>query len=181
MSIMTRFRTLFRIVLVSLGALILILTITGSAAAETDLYLGIAFHPFTLDGGNGTCVSWTDSHIGQTRNCDPVNLIFPDRTWEEVRDLLLSDGWSTSGFGSGQWLHYDGVSTSRENEQLFKSDGSSTRYHIRLWEAPGLTLAAVHHESGVLIHTIDMAWEQAEAGVGDRLCAPNCEQTGDQC
>ncbi len=64
---MTRYRTFFRLLLVLLGALILILAMTGSAAAETDLYLGVAFHPFTLDGGNGTCVPWTDSQIGQTR------------------------------------------------------------------------------------------------------------------
>jgi hypothetical protein len=99
----------------------------------------------------------------------------------EVRDLLLNKGWLTSGLGSDQWLHYDGPNVYPEDEQLYKSDVNDTRYHIRLWQAPGNTLvtfAAVHHESGILVHTIDMAWEQVEADLGDQLRAPDCEQTG---
>jgi len=178
---LTRHRTFFQFLLVLPGSLILMLAMTGSAAAETDVYSGVAFHSFTLDGNNNTCIPWTDSDIGQTRNCDPVNLIFPGRTWMEVRDLLQSQGWSTSGLGSGQWLHYDGPDVYPEDEQLYKSDVNNTRYHIRLWHAPGNTLvtfAAVHHESGILFHTIDMDWEQVEADLGDQLCAPDCEQTG---
>jgi hypothetical protein len=178
---LTRHRTFFQFLLGLLGSLILMLTMTGAAAAETDFYSGVAFHPFTLDGNNSTCIPWTDSDIGQTRNCDPVNLIFPGQTWLEVRDLLLSKDWSTSGLGSGQWLHYAVPGIYPEDEQLYKSDGNNARYHIRLWQAPGSTLvtfAAVHHESGILIHTIDMAWEQVEAYMGDQLCVPDCDQTG---
>ena len=178
---LTRHRTFFQFLLTLLGYLIVMLAMTGTAAAETDVYSGVAFHPLTLDEDNSTCIPWTDSDIGQTRNCDPVNLIFPGRTWMEVRDLLLSQGWSTIGLGSGQWLHYDGPDVYPEDEQLYKSDGNNTRYHIRLWQAPGNTLvtfAAVHHESVILVHTIDMAWEQVEAFVGQQLCAPDCEQTG---
>jgi hypothetical protein len=177
---LTRHRTFFQFLLGLLGSLILMLTMKGAAAAETDVYSGVAFHPFTLDGNNSTCIPWTDSDIGQTRNCDPVNLIFPGQTWLEVRDLLLSKDWSTSGLGSGQWLHYAGPGIYPEDEQLYKSDGNNARYHIRLWQAPGSTLvtfAAVHHESGILIHTIDMAWEQVEAYMGNQLCAPDCDQT----
>jgi PKD repeat protein len=177
---MTYYQKFFKITLVYLFCLILMLAMTGSAAAETDDYLGVAFHPFTLDGDNNTCVPWTDSDVGQTRNCDPVNLVFPGRTWMEVRDLLLDESWSLSGGGSSQWLHYDGQALYIENEQLYKPGTIfGPRYHIRLWQAPGNTLvtfAAVHHED--FFHNIDMAWEQAESNVANALCAPACEQSG---
>ena len=166
--------------MVSLTAVIMMIIMARSAAADTDVYLGVAFHPFTLDDENNTCVDFNDSDIGPTRNCDPINLVFPGRTWQEVRDLLLGDDWSLSGGGSNQWLHYDGTELHMEDEQLFKPGTLlGPRYHIRLWQAPGETLvtfAAVHHED--VIHNIDMAWEDAEAYVANALCNPDCQQTG---
>ncbi|UCG22797.1 MAG: PKD domain-containing protein [Chloroflexota bacterium] len=177
---MNRYRMVLKVFLVMACSLILVAVMTGSAAAETDTYLGVAFHPFTLDGGNGTCIDYDDVDVGQTKNCDPVNLVFPGRTWAEVRDVLLADGWSTCCEGSHQWLHYDdGAGLYIENEQLVKPGTIfGPRYHIRLWQAPAtlLTFAAVHHED--FIHNIDMHWEDAEAYVANALCGPDCEQTG---
>ena len=43
-----------------------------------------------------------------------------------------------------------------QNTQLFRGDGFAKRYHVRLWQTPGPnTVAGVHHESGILSHTID--------------------------
>ncbi|UCG24928.1 MAG: hypothetical protein JSW55_02735, partial [Chloroflexota bacterium] len=177
---MRSYQTLTRVLLLSLTVMVMMILMARSAAAETDTYLGVAFHPFTLDDENNTCVDFDDSDIGPTRNCDPVNLVFPGRTWQEVRDLLLDDDWSLSGGGSNQWLHYDGTELHVEDEQLFKPGTLlGPRYHIRLWQAPGETLvtfAAVHHED--IIHNIDMAWEEAEAYVASALCSPDCQQTG---
>ena len=179
---MNRYRLLFKSSLVIALVLTLAVLLTGSAAAETDSYMGISFHPFTLDGSNNTCVDFFDVDIGQTRNCDPVNLVFPGRTWTEVRDMLVADDWSLSGGGSSQGLHYDdGAGPYVEDEQLFKPGTLfGPRYHIRLWQAPGdilVTFAAVHHED--FIHNIDMDWEQAEINTASALCGPDCEQTGE--
>ncbi len=177
---MNRSRMSFKMLLVMACSLILAVAMTGSAAAETDVYLGVAFHPFTLDGGNDTCVDYNDADIGPTKNCDPVNLVFPGRSWMEVRDLLMTDDWDTGGAGSDQWLHYDGTQLYMQNVQLYKQATLfSPRYHIRLWQAPGdilVTFAAVHHEDW--LHTIDMDWEEAEAYVAAALCDPDCDQTG---
>jgi len=178
---MSRYRSLFKISLALAASLTLTALLTGSAAADTDLFLDVNFHSFTLDGGNSTCVPYDDSDVGQTRNCDPVNLIFPGRTWQEVRDLLSADGWSDCCSGSGQSLHYDdGAGLYAEAEQLVKPATYGDRAHIRLWQAPGdtlVTLAAVHHEELIFLsHVIDMDWELAEAAVAGALCDPNCEQ-----
>ena len=161
---MSSYRRTKAVFLVSLATLVSIIIMTDSAAADTDLYLGVAFHPFTLDEDNTTCVDYVDSDIGPTRNCDPVNLVFPGRNWMQVRDLLLNDSWSLSGGGSSQWLHYDDAQLYVEDEQLFKPGTLfGPRYHIRLWQAPGdtlVTFGAVHHED--FIHNIDMSWEEAD-------------------
>jgi PKD repeat protein len=175
---MNRYRSLFKIPLVLAASLALSALLSGSAAANTDPFLDVNFHSFTLDSSNSTCIPYDDGDVGPTRNCDPVNLIFPDRTWQQVRDLLLADDWSTSGGGSSQWLHYNGPELYVENEQLYKPGTLfGPRYHIRLWQAPGETLvtfAAVHHED--FLHNINLDWEQAEAAVASALCDPNCQQ-----
>ncbi len=74
---MNRYGTLFRMLLAVACSLILAVVMTGSAAAETDVYLDVLFHSFTLDGTNDTCVDFVDSNVGPTKNCDPVNLVFP--------------------------------------------------------------------------------------------------------
>jgi hypothetical protein len=183
---MRRSRTIFRGLLLAICVLTLAAVMMGPAEAETDVYLGIAFHPFTLDGGNDTCVDYTDEDIGQTKNCDPVNLVFPGRTWQEVRDLLEANGWSTCCSGSTQGLHYDGgAGIYSESEQLVTPSTYFNRFHIRLFQAPGapgdppVTFGAVHHEEFVnFSHSIDMSWEDAEAFVANALCGLDCEQTG---
>ncbi|HSG16153.1 MAG TPA: hypothetical protein VLE70_07515 [Anaerolineae bacterium] len=187
---MGSYRTLVRVLLVSLTAVVLVIVMAGSAAAESDVYLAVAFHPFTLDANNDTCVDFYDEDIGLTKNCDPVNLVFPGRTWQDVQDLLEGYGWTTTWLGSTQQLHFGGTTMYSQDEQLTKDDGSNAsgkpmRYHIRLWQAQDgalVTFAAVHHEYGTgflnLTHVIDMSWEDAEDNVVADLCGLDCQQTG---
>jgi len=94
--------------------------------------------------------------VHASRNCDPVNVIFPGKTWTQARDALLAKGWSTCCFGSTEYLHVGSSTTLVQNTKLFRGDGFAKRYHVRLWQTPGPnTVASVHHESGILSHTID--------------------------
>ena len=161
-------------------AILITLLVTKSIFASADQFGGIAFHPFTTDPNNRTCVDWPSENTG---NCDPIDLIFPDQSIPEVRDRLLSHGWSTSGFGSTQWIHFDdSESFIAQGDQLFFSysaDGKSYRYHLRLWDYSGTVFGAVHHEVGSWFHTIDMSWDEAEAFVTGQLCDAtiNCSKT----
>ena len=150
-------------------ALALLVSTAYSLVEDAAPALGV--HPFT------SCQA-----VGGIADCDPVNLIFPGKTWPEVRDALQADGWTTAGFGSRQQLR-SGDAVSREDEQMFLADTPGSRYHIRLWQGAGLiTYAAVHHEVEnlhALTHTIDMDWEAAEAFVASTLCpiARGCPST----
>ena len=108
----------------------------GRAAAVTDTAGGASFHPFTMPSSPG-CVAWSDPAEGTTYNCDPVNVVFPGRTWIETRDLLVAQGWTTSGFGSSQSLHFGNASLVSQHEHVFWPESSSSRYHARLWQAAG--------------------------------------------
>lgn len=122
------------------------------------------------------------SRAGGT-GCDPINLMFPGKTWQEVRDALREAGWTTAGFGSRQVFEVGLQGYVPEAEQLFFVDSTTTRFHIRLWQGPGIvTYASVHHELEdrvSLTHRIDADWETAEAFVADSLCpaAHACSQT----
>jgi hypothetical protein len=153
-----------------------LLGVTGTAAAVSDTYGGATFHPFTMPGNTG-CVRWTDAVEGTTYNCDPVNVIFPSQTWTQVRDRLRARGWTTSGFGSSQYLHFDTSMLVRQHSQLFRSDGFARQYHVRLWQIGSLTVGGVHHESGIFQHTIDRDWDASEAFVRSQLCASACSST----
>src|SRR4029077_7876437 len=84
------------------------LVLSGSAAAlTTDSYDGVAFYPFTVDPGNADCVPWTEPGVGATRNCDPINIIFPDQSLATVVARLHAAGWTDAG-GTVQWLHFAG-------------------------------------------------------------------------
>lgn len=118
-----------------------------------------------------SCYSGTAGSI----DCDPVNLVFPGKTWEEVRDALRDSGWTTAGLGSHHLADMGAAGRMQEDEQLFLVDSFHSRFHIRLWQGPGpVTFGSVHHEVGDLerlTHRIDMDWELAEAFVSDGLCA----------
>ncbi len=86
-----------------LGLLVLALIGATAALAVSDTYQGVSFHPFTMDPDNNTCVDWPAE---STKNCDPVNLVFPEATWQQVSAALVAKGW-TSGSGSTQWLHFN--------------------------------------------------------------------------
>lgn len=152
---------------------VLLLAWAVPAAAVSDTYGGVSFHPFTMPSGQG-CVRWIDAAEGTTWNCDPVNVVFPGQTWQQVRDRLRAKGWTTAGFGSSQYLHFSTLSRLVQNVQLFRGSWTN-RYHVRLWQPPGstVTLGNVHHERD-LFHTIDMAWDGAEAFVAGQLCGASC-------
>ena len=150
------------------------------AAASTDTAAGASFHPFTMPLDNG-CVRLSDDH-GTSYNCDPVNVLFPDRTWPDVLRLLLDNGWTKLDLGSIQRLHFGDSTLYGQDAQLFREDAPDKRYHIRLWEVRGVastvTVGAVHHEEGRLQHRIDMHWDEAEAFVAGQLCGSACSTTG---
>jgi hypothetical protein len=164
------------LLLTFLCVVLLLATFWSSVAAVADLVEGVHFHPFTMDAGNGTCLDWTEpgDPPTQTRNCDPVNLFFYGLALSEVNSRLQQAGWETGGLGSTQQLHFGDDTLHNQDLQLYLNETSSLRYHIRLWEAPGATppaiIGAVHHESGLIFHTIDMSWEEAEAFVAGQLC-----------
>jgi hypothetical protein len=151
----------------------LIASIAPGASAVSDSYGGATFHPFTMPATPG-CVAWTDPAEGTTYNCDPVNLIFPGKTYLQVRDRLRAKGWTTWGFGSNQYLHFATATRVRQHIQLWRGDGPGKQYHIRLWQTGTTTLGGVHHETGTWVHTIDMAWDSAEAFVRGQLCTTAC-------
>ena len=131
-----------------LGLLTFFFLVVPSASkldASTDTYRGVDFHPFTMAG----CTAPDDESHG-VGNCDPVNLIFPGKTWWQVRDALTAAGWTTLGFGSSQLMHFtESTVLVSQHVQLFYYDGLDTRYHVRIWQGPKqTTIASVHHERG---------------------------------
>ncbi len=160
-----------------LGFSSLLMTACGSDEYKGDQYRGVAFHAFTTDPNNTTCVPST--MLADNRDCDPVNLIWPGKSVVEVAADLIASGWSHES-GSTQWLYFhdDASGTwegKKQNTQLSLWENFLERYHIRLWEAPGpITLGGVHHERGFIRHTIDMNWDEAEALASRQLCSPAC-------
>jgi hypothetical protein len=154
------------------GGLVLAL-LAGVAFSEADDYRGMPFHPFTLNGCTGIPV-----HEGHA-NCDPINVVFPGRGAAEVLEALQTQGWTTAGFGSRQYLHLSSETLLPQTAQLFLHESADKRYHIRLWDVPGGTIGGVHHEAGIIEHVIDRDWEDAEAFVSSQLCQrPNsCEES----
>jgi hypothetical protein len=141
---------------------------------------GVAFHPYSVDPGNTDCVAWNDPAIGTTRDCDPINLVFPGQSVADVVGRLHAAGWVDTG-GTTQWLYVPPALVPVQ-AQLEQHDGPepanadpTERYHIRLWEAaPGLTVGNVHHEHGSP-HRIDLAWDDAESFAAAGVCATWCE------
>ncbi len=164
-----------------LGLLVLAVIGATAALAVSDTYKSVSFHPFTTDPDNNTCVDWPEE---STKNCDPVNLVFPESIWQQVRAALEAEGWTTLESGSTQHLHFDSATTLPQDEQLFLREDLFNRYHMRLWQVPGsglpVTQGAVHHEGRLITHTIDMAREDAEAFVAGQLCGSGfpCASTG---
>jgi hypothetical protein len=151
------------------------LTLAPAAGAATDSYDGVAFAPFTLDAANGDCVPWDEPGVGPTRNCDPINVLFPGQSLAQVVTRLHAAGW-TDANGSVQFLHFADAALFPVQAQLQVLDGPdpTQRYHVRLWQAAdGLTLGNVHHEHGSP-HRIDTAWDTAEAFLAAGLCSTWC-------
>ncbi len=138
-----------------------------SAAAVSDTVVAggagpITFHPFTIPPNTG-CIRWAEDG---TYNCDPVNVVFPNRTPGQARDLLLAGGWTIFGLGSTQYLHFATPTLYSQSIQVFRADGRdgqgrSVRYHVRLWPVRGVTssvtVGAVHHEDGSASPTSSIA------------------------
>lgn len=150
--------------------------VSDTAAAGS---VTITVHPFTIPPDTG-CVGWAED---ASRNCDPVNVVFPNRSPARVRDLLRAKGWTTFDLGSTQSLHFATPALYPQDVQVFRPDsrnplGQGTRYHVRLWQVrgvtPATTVGAVHHEArtGLFSDTIDMDWDTAEGFVAGQLCGP---------
>jgi hypothetical protein len=143
--------------------------------AAPPAWTGVPFHPYSVDPGNDDCVAWNDTAIGMTRDCDPINLVFPGESAADVVARLHAAGWVDTG-GTTQWL-YVPPALVQVQAQLEQHDGAdpTQRYHIRLWEAaPGLTVGNVHHEHGSP-HHIDMPWDDAESFTAAGVCADWCQ------
>jgi hypothetical protein len=155
------------------------LTLAGSAAAVTDTYDGSSFSPFTIAPGNADCVDERDPVLGWTKNCDPVNVLFPGQSLDAVVARLLAAGWVVAG-GGVQYLQLtDPAQPVPVQIQLGLDDGTdpTMRYHVRLWQADArLVVGSVHHEHGSP-HQIDMAWDAAEAFLAAPLCGTWCAHT----
>ena len=135
---------------------------------------GTPFHPYSVDPGNADCVAWSDTTIGMTHDCDPINLVFPDQDLAAVVARLHAAGWVDTT-GNPQWL-YEPPGLIPVGAQVMQADGPdpTQRYHVRLWQAaPGLTVGNVHHEHGEP-HHIDMAWDDAESFAVRGVCAAWC-------
>jgi hypothetical protein len=133
---------------------------------------------FTLNG----CTSRSPELLGHGR-CDPVNLVFPAATTNDVATALVRAGWTIETLGTSQVV----ISSGKEMPQaiqLIDSDGTTVapqRFHIRLWQLPDdLVIGAVHHEVAGVGHEIDRDWEAAEARVRSDLCIDDvvCEDGG---
>lgn len=159
--------------------LLLLVATVGLATAVSDSIGGLAFHPYTTDGSNTTCVPWDEPATGATRNCDPVNLLFLGMDVATVQAALIGQGWSTTSIGTIQKIHFADESVLVEQNVQLANGGLFSRYHIRLWQTPDgtSTLAGVHHESGFLQHTIDADWETAEAFVAGQFCGASLSCT----
>jgi hypothetical protein len=160
------------------------LTIAAPAWAVSDTTTAgssgsITFHPFTMPSDSG-CVLWA---ADGSYNCDPVNVVFAGRSPTQVRDLLLSRGWTTFDLGSSQRLHFATSTLYSQDIQVFLADGrnsagQSLRYHVRLWRVRGttatVTVGAVHHEArvGFFSDSIDKSWEESEEFLRAQLCGP---------
>jgi len=143
-----------------------------SATGITD---GVPFHPFTIDAPTGGCPRWTEPDGTTTRNCDPINLIFPGTTWQEVQDALLARDWVVYGIATSQTLNFGDAAAYPQDAHVFWPDGHGLQYHVRLWQVRGVpspvTIAAVHYERTVNFrHVIDLAWDEAESFVARQFC-----------
>jgi hypothetical protein len=138
----------------------------GPVLPASESYRGTAFYPFTL----GDCTpARADSHGRGI--CDPVNLIFPERTWTEVLEEMKELDWTPLGLATNQWLQLGVQSVLfKQNTHLFFWQRDGSRYHIRLWQAGSTTFGAVHYEKAITTHVIDKDWEDAEAFVAEQLC-----------
>ncbi len=102
-----------------IGVLALAVIGATAALAVSDTYESVSFHPFTMDADNNTCVDWPAE---STKNCDPVNLVFPEATWQQVLAALEAEGW-TSGGGSTQRLHFNDATLVPQDGHIFLQEG----------------------------------------------------------
>jgi hypothetical protein len=167
-----------RTIIVAAASCVAALVVSGNAGALTDSYDGIAFYPFTMDASNADCVPYVESGLGATRNCDPINIIFPGQSMATVVARLHAAGWIDTG-GSVQWLHFSSLLLVPVQWQLAIYDNKADptqRYHVRLWQVtPTLTIGNVHHEHGTP-HRIDISWDAAQDFLAGSVCAWWCDQ-----
>jgi hypothetical protein len=153
----------------------LVLAVSGGIDSSWDTVAGVSFHPFTTNDENVACVPWSDPSGITTRNCDPVNVVFPDQTLDVVAARLRAAGW-TDGSGSDQRLHFgSAMNWPRQDLQLVWVQDATDRFHVRLWQVGPAVVGAVHHDLGATTHVQDLPWDTSEAFLAQPLCSTWCE------
>jgi hypothetical protein len=165
---------------VTLAALAAALAFAAGAGATPidaswDTVAGVSFHPFTTDENNPDCVPWSDPSGITTRNCDPVNIVFPDQTLAQVQYRLQLAGWVVVD-GAVQRLHFgDAMNWPPPDLQMAMVQNATDRYHTRLWQVGPDVIGNVHHDAGNP-HFLDLPWEASEAYLAAQLCSSWCRR-----
>lgn len=161
------------------AALVAALVFAAAGAASPidagwDTVAGVSFHPFTTDEANQSCVAWSDPSGITTRNCDPVNVVFPGQTLAQVQYRLQLVGWSVVD-AAVQRLHFgDAMNWPAPGLQMAQAQNATDRYHVRLWQVGPDVVGNVHHDAGSP-HVVDQAWDTSEAYLAGELCSTWCE------
>jgi len=157
-----------RLLIVAAVAAAVLAAPAGAIAAPAEVVGDVQFYPFSVDAENTSCAPVSDTPVGPTYACDPVNLVFPGQSLAVVVDRLHAAGWIDVTASVQSLVVGDGALV-LATAQLAQPDGPdpTQRYHVRLWQvAPTVTLGNVHHEHGSP-HAIDLAWDDAEAIIAD--------------
>ncbi|MES1248333.1 MAG: hypothetical protein ABUS54_11755 [Actinomycetota bacterium] len=164
-----------RLAAVVVAALVLAAPAAASPIDSSwDTVAGVSFHPFTTEENNLDCVPWVDPSGVTTRNCDPVNVVFPDQTIAQVQYRLQVAGW-VAVEGAGQRLHFgDAMNWPNNDLQMAENQTDTDRYHVRLWQVGPDVIGAVHHDAGSP-HHLDLPWETSEAHLAGELCSTWCQ------
>lgn len=109
------------------------------------------------------------------REFDPINLVFPGQTLDDVAGAFERSGWVEPRSGAVHSLRLDKDRLVEQSAQYAFYDEDDRRYHIRLWALlDPAVLAAAHHErefvaEGRVRHHVDAGFETAEAFIVGHL------------
>jgi hypothetical protein len=165
-----------RLAAVVVAALLLAVPAAASPIdSNWDTVAGVSFHPFTTDEVNADCVAWSDPSGITTRNCDPVNIVFPNQTLAQVQYRLRVVGWTVVVDGAVQRLHFGAAMNWAPTDlQMEQAQTATDRYHTRLWQVGPDVVGNVHHDAGSP-HYLDLPWDTSESYLAGLLCSSWCQ------